>query len=106
MRFAQPSIEDGVEYLSGSLAQLLQERRELVKMEAGQRALKRNRYFPRNNFPKPHGGILDYHAQRWQRVREKYGNDRGQGLEAFGALFADTHFPDRHLLAGRLLPIR
>lgn len=107
IRFLRPSIENDVESLTGTLHSAIRERRELLKMEVGQRALKRKRYFPARSFPKPHGGILDYQAQRWQKVRVKYGNDggKGLGLDAYGPHIS-VAFPYSHRLmpAGLLEP--
>ncbi|KAL1862884.1 hypothetical protein VTK73DRAFT_6585 [Phialemonium thermophilum] len=93
MRFLHPSIETGLETLSDALRSVIGERRDLLRSEAGHRALKRKRYFPPSSFPKPQGGILDYHVQRWQNVRTKYGNDGGKGLRDFGSHWALSAAP-------------
>lgn len=105
IRFLRPSIENDTENLTDTLKSVIDERRELLKTEVGQRALKRKRYFPPRNFPKPQGGVLDYQAQRWQKVRVKYGNDGGKGLalQGYDSALATPYF-FRRRPAGLLEP--
>ncbi|KAH8899498.1 hypothetical protein GQ53DRAFT_802021 [Thozetella sp. PMI_491] len=80
IRVRHPSIESTTELLSWSLRSVIDERFRLLAEEKGRRAISRRRYFPPDlGFPRCSGGILDYPAERWEKLRTKFGDDGGDG---------------------------
>ncbi len=104
IRVRHPSIESTTEVLSWSLRSVIDERFRLLAEEKGQRAISRRRYFPTDlGFPRCSGGILDYPAERWEKLRVKFGDDGGDN--ASHRTGRSPAFNRERISTGQLMPI-
>ena len=105
IRLRHPSIEDNTEVLSWALQAVIAERFRVLAQQKGERAISRRRYFPADlGFPRCSGGILDYPAVRWEKIRIKFSDD-GSDIIANREIHRLQIYMHDRVSRGQLMPL-